>query len=620
MASKRIRALWVIGGSRGAREMGAAFERHGIDAAQVGSIEEALRSLDGVEAMVVDGGDLEVSRRVRDRAPGLPVVVLGRASGRVGDAVVADRNDPDGVAAAVRAAVERSPSIAAALQPLLDALTLELALIDDAGVVAAVNREWSIAREVAPLFGSQAPVGTNLLQALDRAAGHGQENARELAQGIRDVAARRRDLHLQDIAMGLLERRDSRLRAAPFGGEGAVRVVLTIEDVTERRQLEQQFHQAQKMEAMGRLAGGVAHDFNNLLTAITGYSQLLLSSLPAGDPSRSDIEEIKKAGDRAAALVGQLMAFSRRQVREAKVVDLNGVIRNMEAMLRRLIGEDVELMAQLAGDLGRVKADPGQLEQVVMNLAVNARDAMPQGGRLTISTANVSLSETDARSRYHAQAGPHVVLSVTDTGLGMPPEVQAHLFEPFFTTKEPGKGTGLGLPTVYGIVTQSGGHIEVETAPGEGTSFRIFLPRVDSPVSPDTPRPSGPGGRGSETVLLAEDDQAVRRLVSKVLQSGGYTVLEANSGVQAIELCRNHPDRIHLLIADVVMPGMSGMDLARQMRALRLDLRVLFVSGHTESGVRRRGVVDPKIVVLKKPFEPDALLRRVRELLGAPSP
>lgn len=617
MASQRIRLLWIAAASR---DLASAFERRGIEATRVASLEEALRSVEGFDVVLLDRAGAGGIRRIRDRVPGVPILLLGKETGCVGDTAVVDRGDPEGVAAAVCAAVGRVPFLAEALQPLLDALAAEIALMDESGVVLAVNRSWTLTREVAPLFGSHAAVGTNLLRVLDRAAELGDEGARELALGIRDIAARRRDLHQQEMVMGELERRDCHIRVAAYRGGGPVRVVLTIDDVTERRHLEQQFHQAQKMEAVGRLAGGVAHDFNNLLTAITGYSQLLLSSLPPNDPSRGDIEEIKKAGDRAATLVGQLLAFSRRQTREPKVLDLNGVIRNLESLLRRLIGEDIQFMTHLAPDLGRVRADPGQLEQVIMNLVVNARDAMPQGGRLTISTANVSLSATRARSRYPARSGPHVVLSISDTGMGMSPEVQAHLFEPFFTTKEPGKGTGLGLPTVYGIVTQSGGNIEVETAPGVGTSFRIFLPRVDSPVSPETPRPSGEAGRGSETVLLAEDDQSVRQLVQKILQRGGYTVLEAVDGEQAIQLCCNYPGRIHLLITDVVMPRMSGMDLARQIRALRPDLHVLLVSGHTESGVRRRGVTDPNTIVLQKPFEPDALLRRVRELLGGSSP
>lgn len=617
MTLQRIRLLWIGAPSR---DLASAFERHGIEATRAETLDKALRPMEGFDVILVEGAEAQGLPRIADRAPGLPVLVLGKEPGRAEDALVVDRSDPEAVAAAVRAAANRTPSLAHALQPLLDALPAEIALIDDSGTVLAVNRAWTLAREVAPLLGSQASVGTNLLQVLDRAGERGEAGARELAQGIRDIAGCRRNLYQQDLRIDALERRDCHARAAPYRIGGSVQVVLTIDDVTERRRLEQQFYQAQKMEAVGRLAGGVAHDFNNLLTAITGYSQLLLSTLPTNDPSRADIEEIKKAGDRAAALVGQLLAFSRRQAREPKVVDLNGIVRNMEAMLRRLIGEDIQFMTHLAPDLGRVKADPGQLEQVVMNLVVNARDAMPQGGRLTVSTANVSLTATEARTRYPAQSGPHVVLSVTDTGLGMTPEVQAHLFEPFFTTKEAGKGTGLGLPTVYGIVTQSGGHIEVDTAPGKGTSFRIFLPRVDSPISPDTPRPTRGAGGGSETVLLAEDDQAVRQLVQKVLQRGGYTVLEAVDGDQAIQLCRNHPGQIHLLITDVVMPRMSGMDLARQIRALRPDLRVLFVSGYTESGVRRRGVPDPTMIVLQKPFEPEALLRRVRDLLGGSSP
>ncbi len=506
-------------------------------------------------------------------------------------------------------------------QPLLDALPDEIALLDGAGHIVAVNRAWAQARAEAPLFGSAAGVGADLLKDCDLAADHGCQEARMFARAVRDLLARTKALHSQDIAgAGGPERRERSVRASRVEGSGAARILVAVSDITERRRLEEQFHQAQKMDAVGRLAGGVAHDFNNLLTAITGYSQLLLATLPENDPSRQDIEEIKKAGDRAAALVGQLLAFSRRQVKQAKVVDLNSIVRDLEAMMRRLISEDVQLTTHLAENLGAVLADPGQLEQVVVNLVVNARDAMPKGGRLTLSTANVELDAATARRRYKAVPGPYVVVSITDNGTGMTPETLSHLFEPFFTTKERGKGTGLGLSTVYGIVTQYGGHIDVESAVGRGSTFRVYLPRVERPLTEDTPpRPPISPLHGSETILLVEDDESVRGLVLRVLRGAGYTVLDSTKGDEALALCRNHPGTIHMLITDVVMPGMSGVDLAQQLTALRPDMKVLYVSGHSESGVRRRGVSDPNSQVLQKPFKPTVLTERVRKLLH-PSP
>ena len=399
-----------------------------------------------------------------------------------------------------------------------------------------------------------------------------------------------------------------------------VNYVAVKRDVTDVRRMEEQLRQSQKMEAVGRLAGGVAHDFNNLLTAISGYSDLLLHRLPDYSTLRRDVEEIRKAGDHAAALTRQLLAFSRRQVLQPKVLDLNAMVKNMGQMLRRLIGKDIELSTDLSPSLSRVKADPGQIEQVIVNLAVNARDAMPGGGRITISTADAELSPAYAAAHPEVRPGPHVLLSVADTGHGMSDETQAHLFEPFFTSKERGKGTGLGLATAYGIVQQSGGHIRVNSAADRGSTFLIYLPRVEAPEGgvqgsgrPLLPHPSP----GTETVLLAEDEEGVRRLAREILSGNGYQVLEAGNGREALLLSEAHRGEIHLLVTDIVMPKMSGRELTERIRPLRPDLRILYMSGYTDDAILRHGVLEDGIPFLQKPFTPEGLARKVREVLDS---
>src|SRR5438445_2038916 len=400
--------------------------------------------------------------------------------------------------------------------------------------------------------------------------------------------------------------------------EGQLVGILGIgRDVTERAQLEQQLRQAQKMEAVGRLAGGIAHDFNNLLTAITGYAELLQEDLAADDRRREDVVEIRKAADRAAGLTRQLLAFSRQQVLQPRVLDLNALVGDLEKMLGRLLGEDVELSTRLAPDTGPVKADPGQLEQVLMNLAVNARDAMPQGGKLTLETSNVDLSEGYAADHYPARPGPYVMIAVTDSGTGMSEETQAHMFEPFFTTKEKGKGTGLGLATVYGIIKQSGGCMWVYSALGHGTTFKLYLPRVDESADLSRgPAPArSPAARGSETVLLAEDEAPVRAVARQVLERHGYTVLEAPTAEAALDIAARYSGTIHLLLTDVIMPGLSGRELATRLADLRPEARVIFMSGYTDDAVTRHGVLEPGLAYLQKPFTPDTLGRKVREVL-----
>jgi two-component system, cell cycle sensor histidine kinase and response regulator CckA len=407
-------------------------------------------------------------------------------------------------------------------------------------------------------------------------------------------------------------------RPLEFAGRRA-RLVLA-RDVTAQRQLEEQLRQSQKMEAVGQLAGGIAHDFNNLLTAILGSTQLLLNAIPPGDACREDVEEIRNAGVRAAELTRQLLAFSRRQVLAPKVLELNTVVANMDKMLRRLIGEDVDLATSLDPHAGAVHADPGQLEQVLLNLVVNARDAMPSGGRVTIETTRVTPYDELVERRHRLPPGDYACLVVTDSGAGMDEATQAHLFEPFFTTKEVGKGTGLGLATVYGIVKQSGGYIWVYSEPGRGTTVKVYLPRVPGAAEPAAPPPQPPALRGGhETVLLVEDAPPVRTLARRSLEACGYAVLEAPDGPSAVSLSAAHAGTIHLLVTDVVMPGMSGRELAERLAPLRPEMKVLYTSGYTDDAMVRQGVLNAGVAFLQKPFVPDTLARKVRDVLDGVS-
>ena len=384
------------------------------------------------------------------------------------------------------------------------------------------------------------------------------------------------------------------------------------------RRSEERLRQAQKMEAVGRLAGGVAHDFNNLLTVIISYSALLLEDLGSDDPKRDDVDQIRKAAEGAAALTRQLLAFSRQQVLQPKALDLKATVAGTEKLLKRLIGEDVQLTTFLAPDLGVVKADPGQIEQIIINLAVNARDAMPTGGRLTIEAANVAMDEAYVRGHVPASPGRYVMLALSDTGIGMDEQTKARIFEPFFTTKEPGKGTGLGLATVYGIVKQSGGFIWVYSEPGHGTSFKVYLPRVDEPAEPATaPLATAEPAHGTETVLVVEDAASVRMVTRQVLERYGYAVLEAPNGDTALRLAAKHHGPIHLLLTDVVMPGLSGRQLAGQLAQLRPGLKVLYASGYADHAIVHHGILESGIAYLQKPFTPETLGRRVRQVLDS---
>jgi len=409
---------------------------------------------------------------------------------------------------------------------------------------------------------------------------------------------------------------DMDISGSPLLFEGRKARLILATDVTEKRSLEAQLLQSQKIESMGRLAGGIAHDFNNLLGVISGYGELLRRRVAADPRLGRYVEDITKAADRAAGLTRQLLAFSRKQVLQPRILDLNEVVGETEKMLRRLIGEDVQLVTVFEEQLGSVRADPGQMDQVLMNLAVNARDAMPRGGRLTIETGNVVLDRTFAHQHPGVEPGPYVMLAVSDTGHGMSPEVLARLFEPFFTTKEAGKGTGLGLATVHGIVKQSGGHVWVYSEPGKGATFKIYLPRVDGPGTPvEAPAGAGELPRGTETILLVEDEASLRELVRECLEGGGYTVLPARHGAEALEIAERHGGCLQLLMTDVVMPGMSGRELAERLRARRPDVRILYMSGYTDDAVVLHGVLAADMAFLQKPFTADALARTVREVL-----
>jgi len=388
-------------------------------------------------------------------------------------------------------------------------------------------------------------------------------------------------------------------------------------DLTEEKQLQAQFLQAQKMESVGRLAGGIAHDFNNLLTIINGRAELASMTLSEGDPLRTDLQDIHRAGERAASLTRQLLAFSRKQIIAPGVLNLNTLVVDMQKMLQRLIREDIDVVIAPVKDLGSVRADPGQIDQMILNLAVNARDAMPSGGTLTITTQDVELDEAFTARHPSVVPGPHVMLAVSDTGVGMDEATRTRIFEPFFTTKEPGKGTGLGLSTVYGIVKQSGGSICVYSELGKGTTFKIYLPRVEEVAQEDQPARSAMPVHGTETVLIVEDEEAVRRVARRILESAGYTVLTAANPGEALLLLERHQEPVHLMLSDVVMPGMSGRDLAARIADIRPQIRILYMSGYTDDAILQRGVLDHAMHFIPKPYTPAELQRKVREVLDS---
>jgi len=493
------------------------------------------------------------------------------------------------------------------LRTLVETGPLAIVGMDLEGNVTAWNRAaetmfgWTAAEAIGRFF-PPVPEG-------DRGFTH--ENLRRIRHGecLSGVERRRRrkDGSPIDIAIWNAPQRDA-------SGE-ITGVISVIADVTDRKRLEEQFRQSQKMEAVGRLAGGVAHDFNNLLTIINGYAQMALDIAGPESPLSEAIQEILRAGDSAAALTSQLLAFSRRQVVQPRVVDLNSLVSGMDKMLHRLIGEDIDLVTVLGKGLPQVKVDPGQFQQVIMNLAVNSRDAMPGGGRLTIETAAVSLNPDFNPGPPALPRGEYTLLIVSDTGKGMSEDTLAHLFEPFFTTKGKGKGTGLGLSTVYGIVKQAGGDVTVSSILDQGATFRIYLPAVQETPASDAGDRKAARRTGTETVLLAEDDAGLRKLVHDVLRSHGYTVLEAAGAEQALSLCKAHSGPIHLFLSDVIMPRMGGRELAENVIALRPDIRVLYMSGYTAEALPRAIFEERGFTFLQKPFTPEMLLERVRQAL-----
>jgi two-component system, cell cycle sensor histidine kinase and response regulator CckA len=402
------------------------------------------------------------------------------------------------------------------------------------------------------------------------------------------------------------------------GADGQPLGLAVVQDITERRSLEEQLRQSQKMEAIGRLAGGVAHDFNNLLSVISGYGELLVADLSLGEQSRMRVEQMLRAADRAGSLTRQLLAFGRKQVVEPRVLDLNAVLLDADRFLRRLIGEDVEIMTSLGAGIGSIRADRGQLEQILMNLVVNARDAMPRGGTITLRTADVEIDGADPLLDGAMPSGRYVMLAVEDTGVGMSREVQARIFEPFFTTKERGRGTGLGLATVHGIVEQSHGHIFVSSEPGRGTTFRVYLPRVEEAAAESAPAARARrGAHGSETILIVEDEPAVRELVAEALHGFGYQVLTASTFDGALDATLGHTGPIDLLVTDVILPGRGGVDVARAIRGLRPDIAVLYASGYTDDAVLGLGIENPGVAFLQKPFTLAALADKIREVLAS---
>ena len=496
------------------------------------------------------------------------------------------------------------------LQTLIQASPLAIVTTDVNGIVS----EWNAAAErtfgwvAGDVIGRPIPIVPSEQLEED---GRRMSVSGEHTLGGYETRCLRRDGSLVDVYVST---------ALLRGGGGLLGTMWVMADVTERKVMEEQLRQAQKMDAVGQLAGGVAHDFNNLLTVITSYGQFLLNALPEHDPRRSDAHEITQAASRAATLTRQLLAFSRRQVLQPQVLDLNDVIGDMEKLLRRVISEDIALVTQFESDIGAVRADRGQIEQVVMNLVVNARDAMPAGGVLAISTRVVHLDAAHARRHAGVSPGRHVVISVRDTGMGMDVATQERIFEPFFTTKVKGKGTGLGLSTVYGIVRQSGGHIEVRSALGRGTTFEIILPQVSATVPARAERVIGATiPRGTETVLVVEDEDAVRHIVRRVLEEQGYAIVEARDGHDALRVCAQRGDEIDLVLSDVIMPGMGGRQLARALAATNPALPVLFMSGYNDDG-ELAGAIDAGSVVLAKPFTAETLARQVREALDRKPP
>ena len=509
-----------------------------------------------------------------------------------------------------RQADEERRRNAARFETLIESAADAILVIDEAGIIQSTNGRdedlfgYARAELVGQPIETLIPPDVRGRHAQHRAGFMANPLARSMGAAL-DLRALRRDGTEFPAEISL----------SPLKFDDSLQVMAIVRDVTDRRRLEDQLRQAQKMEAIGRLAGGVAHDFNNQLNVILGYAQFLVDALPPADPRREDVLAIRSAADRSAALTGQLLAFSRRQMLRVQVVDPAAVVAGFESMLRRLLGEQITLRIHLSPDRGHVRVDPGQLEQVIMNLAINARDAMPAGGDLTIATSAVDLGLPSAAGQLASGTGRHVLLTVHDNGLGMDAETRSRLFEPFFTTKDLGSGTGLGLATVYGIVTQAGGQIHVDSEPGRGTTFRVYLPLVEEPADAPPARAAAVSStRGDETILAVEDDDGVRALVVQIVKRLGYTVHAAAGPLEAIRLAGEMP-LLDGLVTDVVMPLMNGGDVARRVQQLHPGVRVLYISGYAEDSVVRDGVVDPGVNLLQKPFTSEALAIQLRAVL-----
>ena len=586
------------------------------------SVREALqRAVEGTEPVRIayrarhrDGSwrrrDVVAVNRLAD--PALDAVVVNYRDtpvGSVAEAVLLERQRWTAeqlravVSVAEAALVERERSTAEQLRAVISAVPIVLWAIDGDGMVTL--SEGSLLRDIGLAPGQV--VGQSIFDLY--------ANAPAVLEYTRAALRGESPRWMLDIHGRTFSGCYTPLRDAGGRITGAIGVAT---DVSERVQLEQRLVQTHKMEAVGRLAGGIAHDFNNYLTAIVGYAELAIAQVRGDESLQRDLEEIRKAGHSAATLTHQLLAFSRKQLLQAQVLDLNAIVSRMTGLLRRLIGEHIELRPRAADALGRISADPGQIEQVILNLALNARDAMPDGGTLTIETANIELDQDFAADHPGSRAGPHVMLAVSDTGTGMDRGVQEHLFEPFYTTKEQGRGTGLGLATVYGIVKQSGGSIFVYSEMNRGTTFKIFLPRLEQ--AGDVAGASADGVidlDGHETILVVEDQPDVRSVVQHALSRRGYCVLMATNGSEAVRIATAHDDRIDLLITDVVMPGLSARELAKQFRQQHPGGRVLYMSGYTDDTVVQRGILEHSVEFMQKPFTPAVLLRRVREVLDS---
>jgi PAS domain S-box-containing protein len=582
------------------------------------TLQAALLALFGLAACVSVVGGVWVARGVSRPVRELVAAARGIEAGQYGAVVEMRRKDELGELAATfnrmtGAVAEREERLREGeerFRTMTESAVDAVVTADAAGAIVS----WNRGAQAVFGYGPAEVLGTPLARLVPEHLRERDAEGRERIASTDVTPALERPVELHGV------RKDGRVFPIELSlarwetRRGAFHTVI-IRDVTERRQLEEQFRQAQKMESIGRLAGGLAHDFNNLLTVIGGHADLLHGRLKPDDPLHRRISLIQEAAAHAADLTKQLLAFSRKQVLAPQVLDLNGIVTELEPMLRRLIGEDIDLVTAPARGLGNVKADPAQIKQILFNLVVNARDAMPQGGKLTIETENVELDEHYARLHPDVAAGTYVMLAVTDTGVGMDPETRSRIFEPFFTTKPAGLGTGLGLATVYGIVKQSNGAISVYSEPGLGTAFKVYLPRVLEPADAVAAVPAAGVRGGSETILLVEDNEMVRTLTCEILKRQGYTVVEAQHGADALDLARRYHGPIHLLLTDVVMPEMSGPELVSRLAPLRPQMKIVYMSGYTADAIDHQGMLDEGIEFLAKPIGLDTLVRKLREVL-----